>query len=139
MRIEHSGLSFLAMVVIFRPLSKTSETSATTCAIVYDGGGGFGSWFSVVASHRKTTVFDGGSGDASCGYDFWVFVGSRLNVTGAWQMPQGGIEDGEEPKSAAIRELQEETGVVSAEIIAKVSNWLAYDFPVPTSREDQIS
>ncbi|GLT99872.1 hypothetical protein SLE2022_172810 [Rubroshorea leprosula] len=44
-------------------------------------------------------------------------------------MPQGGIEDGEEPKSAALRELQEETGVVSAEIIAEVPNWLTYDFP----------
>ncbi|CAA2999459.1 nudix hydrolase 25-like [Olea europaea subsp. europaea] len=42
---------------------------------------------------------------------------------------QGGIEDGEDPRSAAIRELREETGVVSAEIIAEVPNWLSYDFP----------
>nr|TKR63713.1 nudix hydrolase 25-like [Populus alba] len=61
--------------------------------------------------------------------DNLVFVASRLNVPGAWQMPQGGIEDGEEPKSAAIRELMEETGIVSAEIVAEVPNWLTYDFP----------
>ncbi|KAJ8437829.1 hypothetical protein Cgig2_000383 [Carnegiea gigantea] len=41
----------------------------------------------------------------------------------------GGIEDGEDPKSAAIRELREETGVVSVDIIAEVPNWLTYDFP----------
>ncbi|KAG5531502.1 hypothetical protein RHGRI_026199 [Rhododendron griersonianum] len=51
--------------------------------------------------------------------DNQVFVASRLNVPGAWQMPQGGIEEGEEPTAAAIRELQEETGIVSVEIIAE--------------------
>ncbi|XP_056165395.1 nudix hydrolase 25 isoform X1 [Syzygium oleosum] len=61
--------------------------------------------------------------------DNQVFVASRLNVPGAWQMPQGAIEDDEEPKLAAIKKLREETGVASAEIIAEVPNWLTYDFP----------
>ncbi|XP_068663948.1 nudix hydrolase 25-like isoform X1 [Aristolochia californica] len=60
-----------------------------------------------------------------------VFVASRLNVPGAWQMPQGSIDDGEEPRTAAFRELCEETGIVSAEIVAEVPHWLTYDFPSP--------
>ncbi|KAI4385893.1 hypothetical protein MLD38_003881 [Melastoma candidum] len=62
-------------------------------------------------------------------HDNQVFVASRLNVPGAWQMPQGAIEDGEQPREAAILKLREETGVVSAEIIDEVPNWLTYDFP----------
>lgn len=44
-------------------------------------------------------------------------------------MPQGGVDDNEEPRAAALRELQEETGVKSAEIIGEVAEWLTYDFP----------
>lgn len=46
-----------------------------------------------------------------------------------WQMPQGGIDDGEEPSPAALRELHEETGVTSAKIIAETRDWLTYDLP----------
>uniref|UniRef100_A0A0D6R3R3 Nudix hydrolase domain-containing protein n=1 Tax=Araucaria cunninghamii TaxID=56994 RepID=A0A0D6R3R3_ARACU len=57
-----------------------------------------------------------------------VFVASRLNLPGAWQMPQGGVEEGEEPRAAAIRELQEETGITSAEVVTEAPQWLTYDF-----------
>lgn len=46
-----------------------------------------------------------------------------------WQMPQGGIDGGEDPKTAAIRELLEETGVSSAQLIAEAPEWYYYDLP----------
>nr|XP_023906159.1 nudix hydrolase 26, chloroplastic-like [Quercus suber]POF18927.1 nudix hydrolase 26, chloroplastic [Quercus suber] len=58
-----------------------------------------------------------------------IFAASRLNRPNVWQMPQGGIDEGEDPRSAAIRELKEETGISSAEVIAEVPYWLTYDWP----------
>lgn len=46
-----------------------------------------------------------------------------------WQMPQGGIDPDEEPEPAARRELWEETGVRSADVIGAMQEWVAYDFP----------
>lgn len=63
-----------------------------------------------------------------------IFAASRLDIPDAWQMPQGGIDEGEDPKVAAIRELKEETGVNSVEVLAEVPYWLTYDFP-PEVRE----
>ena len=48
---------------------------------------------------------------------------------GSWQMPQGGIDDGEDPRSAVLRELREEIGTDRAEIIGEHPDWLTYDLP----------
>jgi putative (di)nucleoside polyphosphate hydrolase len=59
-----------------------------------------------------------------------VFVARRIDLPGeAWQMPQGGIDRGEEPRAAALRELAEETGIEGAEIVAESAGWLFYDLP----------
>jgi putative (di)nucleoside polyphosphate hydrolase len=59
-----------------------------------------------------------------------VFVGNRLDQTvESWQMPQGGIDKGETPKEAALRELKEEVGTRKAEIIAEMDGWVTYDLP----------
>lgn len=47
----------------------------------------------------------------------------------AWQMPQGGIDHGEAPRAAALRELYEETSIRSVNIIAESADWLTYDLP----------
>ncbi len=59
-----------------------------------------------------------------------VFTGQRIDSTvEAWQMPQGGIDEGEEPLDAALRELREETGVTQVSLIAQLDEWLPYDLP----------
>ena len=65
-----------------------------------------------------------------------VFLGRRRDhqpehvaVGYEWQMPQGGIDPGEDPRAAALRELYEETNVKSAEYLAEAGDWLAYDLP----------
>jgi len=59
-----------------------------------------------------------------------VFVGQRIDTTvEAWQMPQGGIDEGESPAEAAFRELEEEIGTARARILAESRNWLNYDLP----------
>jgi putative (di)nucleoside polyphosphate hydrolase len=62
--------------------------------------------------------------------DSRVFVARRIDTpSAAWQMPQGGIDAGESPPEAAMRELKEEIGTDNAEIIAESKGWLRYDLP----------
>ncbi|MDP2699577.1 RNA pyrophosphohydrolase [Thalassospira sp.] len=58
-----------------------------------------------------------------------VWIGNRFGFEGAWQLPQGGIDDGETPEQAALRELHEEIGTNRATIVAHTPDWLTYDLP----------
>jgi putative (di)nucleoside polyphosphate hydrolase len=65
-----------------------------------------------------------------------VWLGHRADAPGEpegpgawWQMPQGGIDPGEDARAAALRELYEETGLRSVEIMAELPQWLRYDLP----------
>ncbi len=61
-----------------------------------------------------------------------VFAAQRLDyASDAWQMPQGGIEKGEDPQSAALRELTEETGIPAdkVEVVMATDDWIPYDLP----------
>jgi putative (di)nucleoside polyphosphate hydrolase len=64
-----------------------------------------------------------------------VFIGRRaggpehIDATHVWQMPQGGIDAGEDPYRAALRELYEETNIRAVEKLGEIADWLAYDIP----------
>jgi len=64
-----------------------------------------------------------------------VFVARRADMlnaegpAGGWQLPQGGIDEGEDPRVAVFRELEEEIGTRKAEVIGEYPDWLTYDLP----------
>lgn len=59
-----------------------------------------------------------------------AFVARRIDTPGnAWQFPQGGIDEGEDPRETALREMEEEIGTDKAEIIAESKGWINYDLP----------
>ena len=64
--------------------------------------------------------------------DGLVFAGRRIDSRAeAWQMPQGGIDTGESPLQACMREMREEIGTNTAELVSQHDEWLYYDIPLP--------
>jgi len=66
-----------------------------------------------------------------------VFIAQRNDLTDIWQFPQGGIDHGEEVTEALFREMEEEIGTCSAEIIAEYPEWISYDFPPKIAKKMQ--
>jgi putative (di)nucleoside polyphosphate hydrolase len=70
-----------------------------------------------------------------------VFIGRRtegpehVDLTHVWQMPQGGIDKGEDPWPAALRELQEETNITSVNKLGELPDWLDYDLPPKVAKQ----
>lgn len=62
-----------------------------------------------------------------------IFVAERLDHPGSWQMPQGGIDEGEDPETAVFREMEEEIGTRNARILGMMEEWLHYEFPERTA------
>ncbi|MBV1863294.1 MAG: RNA pyrophosphohydrolase [Rhodobacteraceae bacterium] len=67
-----------------------------------------------------------------CNPNGGIFAGQRIDsAKDAWQMPQGGVEKGENPRDAALRELEEETGIpaFAVNVVAETQDWIPYDLP----------
>lgn len=66
-----------------------------------------------------------------------VWIGKRIPradnhdlIKYAWQMPQGGVDEGEDLQAAALRELHEESGITSVTLLGKSDDWISYDLPI---------
>jgi len=81
-------------------------------------------------SDRKKLPYRPGVGMMIINHEGKVFLGKRIDTKiSAWQMPQGGIDMGETPSKAALREMKEELGCDKGYIIAESKLWYSYDIP----------
>ncbi|TXE81566.1 RNA pyrophosphohydrolase [Campylobacter peloridis] len=68
-------------------------------------------------------------------FDCKFFIAKRNDMEDVWQFPQGGIDEGEDVKSALFRELKEEIGTDEVEILAEYPEWISYDFPAKIAQK----
>ncbi len=88
---------------------------------------------------RNTHLFRPNVGLAVFHRDGMVFLGKRFGAEGPyqWQMPQGGVDDGETPRQAALRELEEEIGVPPAlvDLLEETEDWIYYELPTDIRKQ----
>lgn len=90
------------------------------------------------ASQMNSQSFRANVGIVVARPDGRVLALERIDQPDRWQMPQGGLDVGEEPAAASLRELREETGLrgEQVELVAEYPDWLAYELP-PARRRDK--
>ena len=84
-----------------------------------------------MSRRASTQFFRASAGAVICDGNGRVLAFERSEIPGAWQLPQGGIEAGEEPLDTVRREIAEETGIAheSLKLLREHSEWLAYELP----------
>jgi putative (di)nucleoside polyphosphate hydrolase len=88
-----------------------------------------------ISPEKDASLYRACVGVALFNKDGRVFVGERIDTPGAWQMPQGGLNDGETVEQAAFRELYEEIGTNKAEILKIAPKKLRYELPAKTAQD----
>jgi putative (di)nucleoside polyphosphate hydrolase len=81
------------------------------------------------SSASPDSLYRPGVGMAIFNRDGEVLIAERLDNPGGWQMPQGGIDEGEDPEVAVFREMEEEIGTRNAKILGVMDEWVRYDLP----------
>ena len=86
---------------------------------------------------KPSQTFRANVGAVILNADGLVLALERKKIPGAWQFPQGGLDEGEEPLGAIKREILEETGIQEArlELLSSIPNWLAYEYPEEVRRQ----